>query len=157
MDAGLLRSSEPAAVEVNWKLRGKTHWKRRAKAARRSSRLYAQSLSSEVSPKQCIPAQRRPPGAPEEFTGSASQEGICRLLRSQPRRLGSGQPRQARPPRGCANISRGFLPALRTGTFYLAGNRNFLFGSDSLADSLPPFCRSFAAVCAACTVRTYSS
>ena len=39
MDAGLLRSSEPAAVEVDWKLRGKNPiWKRRAKTARRSSR-----------------------------------------------------------------------------------------------------------------------
>ena len=25
----------------------------------------------------------------------------------------------------------GFQPTLKTGTFYLAGNRNFLFGSDS--------------------------
>jgi len=55
--------------------------------------------------KQWIPAERTPPGAPETLTGSASQEESRRLLRSQPRRLGFGQLRQARPRLGCANIT----------------------------------------------------
>src|ERR1041384_5092063 len=62
--------------------------------------FYAQSLSSEISPKQWIPARQNPPGAPEILTGSASQEGIRRLLRSQHRRLGFGQSPQARPQCG---------------------------------------------------------
>jgi len=61
-----------------------------------------------------------PPVAPEVLTGSASQEGIRRLLRSQPRRLGFGQPPQARPRCGCANIPCGSQPDPQ--------NRNFLLG-----------------------------
>ena len=38
----------------------------------------------------------------------------------------------ATPARLCEHTMRVFLPTLRTGTFYLAGIRNFLFGSDSL-------------------------
>src|SRR5579864_9736630 len=74
-------------------------------------------------------ARQYPPGAPETLTDSASQEGSRRLLRSQPRRLGFGQPRRARPRRGYANITIGTRnwppkPELSTlpgiGTFYLA-------------------------------------
>ena len=73
--------------------------------------------------------EQSPPGAPEILTGCASQEGSRRLLRSQPRRLGFGQPRQARPRRSYANIPWGSgrspsKPELSTwpgvGTFYLA-------------------------------------
>ena len=72
--------------------------------------------------------EQSPPGAPEILTGSASQEGSPRLLRSHPRRLGFGQPRRARPRRSYANItieSRNSTrkPELSTwlgiGTFYL--------------------------------------
>ena len=76
--------------------------------------------------------EQSPPGAPERLTGSASLEGSRRLLRSQPRRLGFGPPRRARPRRSYANITmRVRKPEPKTGTFYLAGNRNFLFGSDT--------------------------
>ena len=73
--------------------------------------------------------EQSPPGAPETLTGSASLEGSRRLLRSQPRRLGFGQPRRVRTPRGYANITIGHRswpqkPELSTwpgiGTFYLA-------------------------------------
>src|SRR5215210_3512943 len=73
--------------------------------------------------------EQSPPGAPETLTGSASQEGSRRLLRSQPRRLGFGQPRRARPRRSYANITIGSSNStrkpelstwLRIGTFYLA-------------------------------------
>jgi hypothetical protein len=47
------------------------------------------------------------------------------ILRSQFRRLSFGQPRQALPRLGYAHIAAGFETDLRTGTFYLAGNRNF--------------------------------
>ena len=62
-----------------------------------------------------------------------------RLLRSQPRRFGFGQPHRARPRRGCANITWGSQRALKTGTFYLARKRNFLLGSDTFpkADFTP--------------------
>src|SRR5438270_6940488 len=44
--------------------------------------LDAQSLSSEISPKEWTAgeAEQSPPGAPEILTGSASQEGSRRLL-----------------------------------------------------------------------------
>src|SRR5215831_2891287 len=63
---------------------------------RKTRFFYAQSLRSEISPKQWIPTERSPPDAPETITGSASQEGPRRLLRSQPRRLGFGQPGRGR-------------------------------------------------------------
>lgn len=94
---------------------------------------YAQSLRSEISPKQWIPAEQSPPGAPEKITGSASQEGSRRLLRSQPRRLGFGDPTRRDPGGAVRTYHEGRYQPLKTGTFYLAGNRNFLFGSDSLA------------------------
>src|SRR5215470_4746016 len=89
---------------------------------RKARFFYAQSLSSEISPKQWIPTEQSPPGAPETITDSASQEGSRRLLRSQPRRLGFGQPRQARPRRGYANIPWGLTVSLQ--------NRNFLLGRE---------------------------
>jgi hypothetical protein len=67
--------------------------------------FYAQSLRSGFHQSNGPTARQYPPGAPETLTGSASQEGIRRLLRSQPRRLGFGPPRQARPRRGCATIA----------------------------------------------------
>ena len=74
--------------------------------------------------------EQSPPGAPEIVTGSASQENPRRLLRSQPRRLGFGQPRRARSRRGYANITIGARNCPQNRNFLLAGNRNFLFGSD---------------------------
>src|SRR5215207_2903559 len=73
--------------------------------------------------------EQSPPGAPETLTGSASLEGSRRLLRSQPRRLGFGRPRRARPRRSYANITIGSRNSTRKpepstwlgiGTFYLA-------------------------------------
>src|ERR1700733_6776487 len=73
--------------------------------------------------------EQNPPGAPEILTGSASREGPRRLLRSQPRRLGFGQPHQVRPRRSYANITIGSgnqtpKPELST----LAGIGTFYFG-----------------------------
>ena len=56
--------------------------------------------------------------------------GSRRLLRSQPRRLGFGQPRRRDPAKLCEHYDRVQQLDPKTGTFYLAGNRNFLFGSD---------------------------
>ena len=123
MDAGLFRSTQSAIVEIHRRL---TNYETNSEDAL----FYAQSLRSEISPKQWIPAEQSPPGAPEILTGCASQEGSRRLLRSQPRRLGFGQPHQARPRRSYANIPWGWKVNLETGTFYLAESRNFLFGSD---------------------------
>lgn len=39
------------------------HYKVRAKPIRKTRFFYAQSLSSEISPKQWIPAEQNPPGA----------------------------------------------------------------------------------------------
>src|SRR5471032_838764 len=77
-----------------------------------------------------FPARRCPPGAPERLTGSASQEGIRRLLRSQPPspRLWATSP-GATPAKLCEHTMRVTDWPPKIGTFYLAGNRNFLFGS----------------------------
>ena len=77
-------------------------------AIRKARFSYAQGLGSRSFTKAMDPRlEQSPPGAPETLTGSASQEGSRRLLRSQPRRLGLGQPRQARPRQDCANIPWG--------------------------------------------------
>jgi hypothetical protein len=69
--------------------------------------FYVQSLRSEISPEQWIRGSSRALQAfRKELTGSASQEGSRRLLRSQPRCLGFGH--------------RNFLLGLGIGTFYLA-------------------------------------
>ena len=75
--------------------------------------------------------EQSPPGAPETLTGSASQEGSRRLLRSQPRRLGFGHLTRRDPDEAMRTYHEGRKPTPKTGTFYLARNRNFLFGSDS--------------------------
>jgi hypothetical protein len=43
-----------------------------------------------------------------------------------------GDPARRDPGEAMRTYHEGRTPALKTGTFYLAGNRNFLFGSDSL-------------------------
>ena len=105
LDARVLRSPQPAAMEGDRRLRWKSIMC--AGQARRSSRLNAQSLRSRVSPE----AERVPTGKPSRRTGPVSPEDSSRhrracadCFRSQLRRLGFGRPRQARPRQGCANI-----------------------------------------------------
>jgi hypothetical protein len=59
-------------------------------------------------------------------------EGSRRLLRSQPRRLGLGLLARRDPSEAVPTYHEGAKLTLQTGTFYLAGNRNFLLGSDTL-------------------------
>ena len=109
---------------------------RQAEAARRSSRLKCPKPRSEVSPKQWALGSTMPSWRSGKTHGFASQEGIRRLLRSQPRRFGFGLPLRARPRRGCANITWGSQRTLKTGTFYLARKRNFLLGSDTISGTV---------------------
>jgi hypothetical protein len=93
-------------------------WSRTNKVAR-SSRCIAQSLRSGVSPAALV-VQEGPPRRPVETTRVliAVWRACADCFRSQLRRLGFGQPPQARPQGGCANITRGFPSDPQ--------NRNFL-------------------------------
>src|SRR5580765_5468220 len=99
--------------------------------ARRSSRCRAQSLRSGVSPKAHV-VQEGPPRRPVEITrvliavrGPAPTASGANSVASA---LGSLARRD--PGETVRTYHEGFQSALKIGTFYLAGNRNFLFGSD---------------------------
>jgi hypothetical protein len=97
----------------------------RAPASRRSSRPMDQSLGSGVPPEAGV-VQEGPPRRPVETTRVliAVWRACADLLRSQLRRLGFGQPHQARPRQGCANIPSGSGIDLQ--------NRNFLLWWDTV-------------------------
>ncbi len=131
MDAGLLRSPQSAAVESHRRLRWITILC--AGQARRSSRCMAQSLRSGVSPE----AERVPTGKPSRRAGPVSPEVSSRhrracadCFRSQLRRLGFGRLTRRDPGKAVRTYHEGCSPTFKTGTFYLAGSRNFLFGSN---------------------------
>jgi hypothetical protein len=131
LDAGLLRSPQSAAVESHRRLRCITILC--AGQARRSSRCMAQSLRSGVSPE----AERVPTGKPSRRAGPVSPEVSSRhrracadCFRSQLRRLGFGRLTRRDPGKAVRTYHEGCSPTFKTGTFYLAGSRNFLFGSD---------------------------
>src|SRR6266851_7405940 len=48
-----------------------------------------------------------------------------------------GNPSRRDPGGAMRTYHEGRQPALKTGTFYLAGNRNFLFGSDTVPNCEP--------------------
>src|SRR5689334_5077998 len=95
----------------------------------------AQSLRSGVSPE----AERVPTGKPSRRAGPVSPEVSSRhrracadCFRSQLRRLGFGRLTRRDPGKAVRTYHEGCSPTFKTGTFYLAGSRNFLFGSDSI-------------------------
>ena len=137
MDAGLLRSPQSSAVESHRRLRWITILC--AGQARRSSRWIAQSLRSEVSPE----AERVPTGKPSRRAGPVSPEvsshhrrACADCFRSQLRRLGFGRLTRRDPGKAVRTYHEGCYPTCKTGTFYLAGSRNFLFGSDTLVSTI---------------------
>src|SRR5271170_5357015 len=102
--------------------------------ARRSSRCMAQSLRSGVSPKAPV-VQEGPPRRPVETTrvliavrGPAPTVSGANSVASA-----LGSPAKRDPGKAVRTYHEGFQSTLKIGTFYLAGNRNFLFGSDSRA------------------------
>src|SRR5258708_36021235 len=95
----------------------------------------AQSLRSAVSPE----AERVPTGKPSRPAGPVSPEASSRhrracadCFRSQLRRLGFGRLTRRDPGKAVRTYHEGCSPTFKTRPFYLAGTRNFLFGSDSL-------------------------
>jgi hypothetical protein len=111
-----------------------SHWVRRANA-RRSSRFMAQSLRSGVSPPaECVQIER-----PSEAsrTGSARRYPVAKGgpaptasgANSVASALGSVTRRD--PGEAVRSYHEGCTSTFKTGTFYLAGRRNFLFGSDN--------------------------
>src|ERR1700691_3010669 len=102
-----------------------------APASRRSSRCMAQSLRSGVSPKACV-VQEGPPRRPVETNRAliAVWRACADCFRSHLRRLGFGHLARRDPGETVRTYHEGLQSTLKIGTFYLAGNRNFLFGSD---------------------------
>src|ERR1044072_8117768 len=106
------------------------HWRQKAKLQLgRRAFFNAQSLGSEISPKQWIPTERSSPGAPATLTGSASQEGLPPIA-SEPTpspRLWATPP-GATPAGLCEHTMRAdrrlSIPELST----LAGIGTFYFG-----------------------------
>jgi hypothetical protein len=111
-------------MEMSWRVTGKNQFGRRASS-------YAQSLGSEISPKQWIPAVRNPPGAPEVSRVLRHRRVPADCFGANPVASALGDPARRDPSEAMRTYHQGPVPALKTGTFYLAGNRNFLFGSDS--------------------------
>ena len=113
LDGWLLQSPQSAAMEVPGEVR-------KSKPNLEDALFLCPKPQLRDSTKAMDPGRAEPSWRSGKITGSASQEGSRRLLRSQPRRLGFGQPRQARPRRGCANIPWRPQPGPQ--------NRNFLLG-----------------------------
>src|SRR5260370_41284413 len=103
-----------------------------APASRRSSRWNAQSLRSGASPAALV-VQEGPPRRPVETTRVliAVWRACADCFRSQRRRLGFGPFARRDPGEAVRAYHQGSSPALKIGTFYFGGNRNFLLWSDS--------------------------
>src|SRR6266852_9159962 len=97
-----------------------------APASRRSSRWNAQSLGSGVSTRSRRSSLQEKPSA--RFNRSGGLAPTASGANSVASALGSLARRD--PGKAVRTYHEGFLQALKIGTFYLAGDRNFLFGSD---------------------------
>ena len=98
----------------------------RAPASRQSSRLNAQSLRSGVSPDAERVPNRKALRVISNHSGglaptASGANSVASALGSLPRRD---------PEEDVRTYHEGLYRPLKTGTFYLAGSRNFLFGSD---------------------------
>ena len=125
LDAGLLRSSGPPLWKVDGRLR------KHLEAAGRSSRFYAQSLRSEISPKQWNPVQESPPGAPETSRVLRHRRAFADCFGANPVASAFGTPPGATPARLCEHnirVLNSLKPELSTwlgiGTFYLAPTKH---------------------------------
>ena len=99
----------------------------RAPASRRSSRLNAQSLRSGVSPDAERVPDRKALRVISNHSGglaptASGANSLASALGSLPRRD---------PGEAVRTYHEGCESTLKIGTFYLAGNRNFLLGSDT--------------------------
>ena len=131
MDAGLLRSPQSATVEVARRLRRKTNLETPGNSGPASSRFYAQSLRSESSTKAMDPGSTIPSwrsGNTHGFCVTGGHSPIASEPTPSPR-LWATAP-GATPVRLCEHTMRIPQRALKTGTFYFGGNRNFLLWSD---------------------------
>ena len=123
MDAGLLQSPQSAVVEMPRRLS--------RKPIRKTRFSYAQASAPEFHQSNGSAARAEPCRRSGNHTGSASLQGSRRLLRSQPRRFGLGHSTGRDPGEAVRTYHEDPKPNPKTGTFYLAENRNFLFGSDT--------------------------
>src|SRR4051794_26559861 len=92
----------------------------------------AQSLSSEISPKQWTLAEQSPPGAPEYSRVLRHRRVLADCFGANPVASALGDLARRDPGEAVRTYHEGRATAPITGTFYLAGKRNFLFGSDIL-------------------------
>ena len=117
-------------MEVDRRLRSKTHFVRRASPAifaffmpKASARGFHQSNGSRLD--NALLALRKDSRVLRHRRASADCFGanpVASALGNRPRRD---------PGAAVRTYHEGLKLALKTGTFYLAGNRNFLFGSDT--------------------------
>ena len=119
-----------------------TTWRSKAQAERRATSrpaLCALKISedrcSEASPKQIPPPRKRPqkPKPPERAAIGLGLTGGMAPSASEPApsQRSSDLPQGARLPRNIAStLTPPFRSARKTGHFYLAGSRTFLFGVD---------------------------
>src|ERR1019366_4217586 len=107
LDAGLFRSPQPAAVEVDRRLSDKTNLVPPGKpgARFRCPKPQLRSFTGSNRSSQTKGPLRRPVKTTRILISVGGPRTDC--FRSQLRRLGFGQPYQARPRHGCANIPCG--------------------------------------------------
>ncbi len=83
--------------------------------------------------------EQSPPGAPEITRVLRHRRAPADCFGANPVASALGNPARSDPGEACANITMRSFTKPQNRNFYLAGNRNFLFGSDrenspSLAD-----------------------
>src|SRR6202521_5862196 len=104
----------------------------RAPASRRSSRCMAQSLRSGVSPKARVVQEgppRRPVGTTRVLIAVRGPAPTASGANSVASALGGLARRD--PGKAVRTYHEGSQAALKIGTFYFGGNRNFLLWSDT--------------------------
>jgi hypothetical protein len=92
-------------------------------------------------PPEALVVQEGPPRRPVETTRVliAVWRACADCFRSQLRRFGFGRFARRDPNEAVRTYHEGSQATLKTGTFYLAGSRNFLFGSDRSVSSEATF------------------
>ena len=130
MDAGFLRSSQPAAVEVDRRLSSETNLVRRASPAifafpmpKASALKFHQSNGSRLN--NALLALRK------DSRVLRHRRAFADCFGANPVASALGNRTRRDPGAAVRTYHEGLKPTPKTGTFYLAGNRNFLLGSDS--------------------------
>ena len=133
MDGWFFPSSQSAPVEVDRRLAKKDNLDRRAKAARRPSRFKPKASAQRFH-------QSNGPRLSGALQALRKYSRVLRHRRAPADCFGAnpvasalGNPARRDPGKAMRTYHEGRYPTPTRGTFYLAGDRNFLFGSNSIA------------------------